>query len=123
MRLTANHTGWWAFGREIAMAFGVIALIFLGFGHQPLRVDTPDQGTYLGAGPVVFCGSGPAGVPAADKKGCEACRIAAGIALPEPPCTLGQKSTSLVIFADRAPSALNQHQILSALPRGPPALA
>lgn len=120
MRLTAKNTSLRAFFREIMAALGVLALIFLGFAHQPLASDPSGQTAFADSLSVVFCGSGPAEAPNAGKKGCEACRIAAGIALPAPPCARAERMASPGIFADTIPAAPVLRLFLSANPRAPP---
>lgn len=73
--------------RELAAALGVLALVFLSFAHQPVGSSTTDGLYLLSDGSVpIFCGSGPAGENGSLGGGCDACRIAAGIALPDVPC-------------------------------------
>lgn len=73
--------------RELAAAFGVLALVFLSFAHQPVGPRTAGELYLLSDGSVpIFCGSGPAGENGSLNGGCDACRIAAGIALPDAPC-------------------------------------
>lgn len=70
--------------REFGAAFGVLALVFLSFAHQPVFAQVPTgsviDGTFYVS--VDFCGDGPAGSDQSTVSGCEACRIAGGLALP-----------------------------------------
>lgn len=74
-----------ALSREFGAAFGVLALIFLSFAHQPVYAQVPvgsglDGTLYVQAD---YCGGGPgADGEGAFSTGCDACRIAAGIDLP-----------------------------------------
>lgn len=74
--------------RELTVALGILALVFLSFGHQPVGLRAADGLYLLADGSVpVFCGSSPAGENGSRAGGgCDACRIVAGIALPEAPC-------------------------------------
>lgn len=81
-----NKTIWQMLAREFGAAFGVLAIVFLAFAHQPVYANAPQgsivDGTFYVA--ADFCGGGPGddGTGRAGDSGCEACRIAAGIALP-----------------------------------------
>lgn len=71
--------------REFGAAFGVLALIFLSFAHQPVYAQVPTGSVLDGTFYVVadFCGGGPdTDGEGSFGTGCDACRIAAGIDLP-----------------------------------------
>lgn len=71
--------------RELVVALGVLALVFLSFSHQTINVQASDKGFVLADGSMpVFCGSPPEdGSGQKAHRSCDACRIAAGIALPQ----------------------------------------
>ena len=77
--------------RELVSATGVLALIFLAFSHQPIGGDSEKLFRLADGSIPVFCGSGPLEEEGQDySKGCEACRISSGIALPNVPCEQNQ---------------------------------
>jgi hypothetical protein len=72
--------------RELLLALGVLALVFLSFGHQPVLAGPGEAQFRFADGSVpVFCGTGPADGQDAGYDHCDACRIASGVALPAPP--------------------------------------
>lgn len=91
MAYTTVHY-WRVLTREVAMAVGVLALVFLSFAHKPLDQNDINRALLLADGSVpVFCGSAPLQEGKAASQGsCDACRITAGVALPEGLCLRGQ---------------------------------
>lgn len=108
----------------------VIALLFVGFAHQPVafaQSQPPDLSAYAlpdGTLPI-FCLTDTGG----SQKGkhlhgqpCEACRIGAAALLPAPADTIGQPFEAAVALAVIPPSAIEPRRVLlaNASPRGPP---
>lgn len=112
-----------AFARELVMALSVLALVFLSFAHHPISAQSDDVNFRLTDGSVpVFCGSGPFGQSGSSKSGCDACRITAGIALPDAPCAFGTRIAPDVLVGATvyAEPVLPGRYNLSAPPRAPP---
>lgn len=54
----ANRQFGFVLARELMIALGLLALVFISFGHQPFQTGR-SVGAYASANGVVYCGSGP----------------------------------------------------------------
>jgi hypothetical protein len=117
-------------GRWAARILCALALLFVGFAHQPvIAYDAPaiDFAAYVlpdGTLPV-FCIT-DTDTTQKDKhvhaQGCDACRITASILLPQPADSIGQALELAVNLSINAPVEIEPRRIFSrhASPRGPP---
>ena len=117
---------WSVIGREIMLAAGVLALIFLSFGHQTSRAYALSAPLWLPDGSQAsFCGTSPLGQGGAVVHAqCDACRIVDDFNLASGACAVPGR------YAVIRKGALS-HNVDSALgslltgtlgPRAPPSL-
>lgn len=110
--------------QEMVRALGVIALVFLNFGHVPVAAQV-----VVAVAPIaVSDDSGLCSQVPDDRHQehapCQACRIASGADLPPPPCSVepAYRLIHPVYYPDDRP-AVRRHAIWrNGAPRGPPAL-
>ena len=105
-------------------------LVFLGFAHKPITASAfqlPDAASYsLPDGSIAsLCLPGEGGKQ--DKhvdSGCEACRLAAGIAMPTPPAEAMEivRPATAIAFAFAIESVHRLSFPPNAPPRGPPVI-
>lgn len=98
--------------RETVRALGVVALVFLNFGHAPMAVGAELVASSYGAS---FCGGpvDPVDAPGhSDSAPCEVCLLGSGMDLPPPPAGSRSESakrrpaTSLQSAAKAPPGAM-----------------
>ncbi len=113
---------WRQIGLELARAIAVLALVWLNFGHAPL---SPAAGLALlpdGSLPI-FCGQAPVGEDSGHGTDqCDACRLAAGLALPDAPIPSAQPADYIKLARVRPAilSPLGAPARIAARPRAPP---
>jgi hypothetical protein len=108
---------------DLVRALGVLALIFLSFGHAPVPAATYGHEVLTAVVDLSFCGDAPAGNDGSHAP-CHACRIGAGADLP-PPCG-GLLHVAVATTPDFAETELAPvPRVATGLPeaRGPPRLA
>lgn len=108
--------------RDIASAFAVLALVFLSYAHQPIKIaHALDQDVLSASITADFCGDAPVDTTHAP---CHACRIDGGADVPAPPCAgiAAPIAVAAVTYfgATVRPPIVTAHG--SSRPRGPPAL-
>ncbi|MCG6857593.1 MAG: hypothetical protein LJE67_05960 [Salaquimonas sp.] len=118
----------------VTRALIAIALLAIAFGHQPLRFGAPadaervaDLAAYAlpdGSLPALCLGGGSSthGKGHVFHAGCDACRLTASVAMPEPPCIGGGERVAIEAPARIANVliAFNQTFPPSAPPTAPP---
>lgn len=108
--------------RETVRALGVVALIFLNFGHASMAVGAELVASSYGAS---FCGGpvDPVDAPShSDSAPCEVCLLGSGMDLPPPPAGLTLRvgeAPACYVTAARRESAPWRHT--GSQPRAPPA--
>ena len=108
--------------RELILAMGLLALVFLAFGHQPASAGAADPGFRFADGSVpVFCGDAP-GEDAGAHGPCHACRVSAAD-LPPPPCDAKAAFTGFAVIAYPPVEPAMAHRVphLLKASRAPPA--
>lgn len=114
------------YARHIAIDFvralGVLALIFLSFGHAPIAAMAHGHDVLTAAVDLSFCGDLPDGNDTSHAP-CHACRIGAAADLP-PPCggLLHVPVAATPDFVESAPVPVEPVVTGLPQPRGPPRL-
>lgn len=113
---------WTARLMEVARALGVLALVFLNFGHAPMAAAA---GPPMGAWTASWCGA-PVGSDApgdSTAAQCDVCLIGSGLDLPPappaPPLRFGGETGGYVLIDSPARTLVRR---TGAQPRAPPAL-
>lgn len=113
---------WQQVTRDVVTALGVLALVFLSFGHQPIAWARDSAVFVYANGDLAsFCGGAPEGGRASGK-GCDACRLASGIGLPPAPCLPAARFAMAVRSVDLDVQGFVPDGVLNRVqdPRAPP---
>lgn len=107
---------------DLARALGVLALIFLSFGHAPVVASPIGTDILTAAVDLGYCGESSA--DDTQHGPCHACRVV-GAALPPPPSVAIDAPTAAapVAFFRGCPTGASHLVETVACPRAPPALA